>query len=176
MASLGHIAVGMAAGRWAAGGRPTLVVALSMLGLCALSMLPDADVAAFALGIPYSHPWGHRGATHSLLFAAVAGALAALLIRRPRLAPLLIAVIASHALLDALTDGGLGVALLWPFTDRRYFFPLRPIPVAPIGPRFLSERGLLVAATEILYFLPAFAYAVWPRRPRRPAASGPSGT
>lgn len=175
MASLGHLAVGMAAGRQLAPGRPARAIALSMLGLCALSMLPDADVAAFTLGIPYSHPYGHRGASHSLLFAVVAGTLAALLVRRPRLAPLLVAVVASHPLLDALTDGGLGVALLWPFTDRRYFFPFQPIPVAPIGPRFLSERGLAVAATEILYFLPAFAYALWPRR-SRPAATSASGT
>ena len=74
MASLGHIAVGMAAARvsrdaaaphWS-----------SMAWWSALSLLPDADVIGFALGVEYGDPWGHRGATHSLTFAlAVAAAL-----------------------------------------------------------------------------------------------------
>lgn len=33
------------------------------------SVLPDADVLAFSFGIPYEHPLGHRGFTHSILFA-----------------------------------------------------------------------------------------------------------
>ncbi len=40
---------------------------------------------------------------------------------------------ASHGLLDMFTNGGLGVALFWPFTDARYFFPVRMIDVSPIG-------------------------------------------
>ena len=74
------------------------------------------------------------------------------------------AVVASHALLDTLTDGGLGVALLWPFTDARYFAPWRPIPVAPIGSGMFSERGLYVIAVETLLFAPILAYGLWPRR------------
>jgi hypothetical protein len=45
----------------------------------ALAMAPDLDVWAFRLGIPYQAPLGHRGFTHSLAFALVAGATAALL-------------------------------------------------------------------------------------------------
>ncbi|KFB98094.1 putative membrane-bound metal-dependent hydrolase [Trabulsiella guamensis ATCC 49490] len=37
----------------------------------ALSMLPDADVLAFKFGIAYGNIFGHRGFTHSLLFAFV---------------------------------------------------------------------------------------------------------
>ena len=33
------------------------------------SILPDADVIGFALGLPYDSPWGHRGLSHSLCFA-----------------------------------------------------------------------------------------------------------
>ena len=33
----------------------------------------------------------------------------------------------THPLLDALTDGGSGVMLLFPFNDARLFFPWRPI-------------------------------------------------
>ena len=37
----------------------------------ACSILPDADVMGFALGVPYSSLWGHRGLSHSLCFAFV---------------------------------------------------------------------------------------------------------
>ena len=39
--------------------------------------LPDFDVVAFKLGIAYHDAFGHRGFSHSLLFAAILGALAA---------------------------------------------------------------------------------------------------
>src|SRR5215217_3674951 len=48
----------------------------------ALAVLPDLDVIGFRLGIAYSEPLGHRGLTHSLLVAFVAGAIAARMIRR----------------------------------------------------------------------------------------------
>ena len=40
-------------------------------------MLPDADVFGLLVGIPYDSMFGHRGLTHSLLFAAAVGGLAA---------------------------------------------------------------------------------------------------
>lgn len=51
----------------------------------------------------------------------------------------------SHLLLDTLTDGGLGCALLWPFSTERFFAPWTPLPVAPIGRAFLSAEGVRVA-------------------------------
>jgi inner membrane protein len=65
----------------------------------------------------------------------------------------------------------MGVALLWPFTTRRYFLPWQPIPVAPIGAALFSPSGLQVAAAELVLFAPLFLYALWPRRPR-PASWG----
>jgi len=58
------------------------------------------------------------------------------------------AVTASHGLLDALTNGGRGIAFFAPFSDHRYFFPWRPIQVSPIGVGFFSARGLRVLASE----------------------------
>jgi membrane-bound metal-dependent hydrolase YbcI (DUF457 family) len=75
-----------------------------------------------------------------------------------------IIVLASHGLLDTMTDGGLGCALLWPFSLTRYFAPWRPIPVAPIGSDFLSPYGAFVSAIELTLFAPLFVYALWPRR------------
>ena len=69
---------------------------------------------------------------------------------------------ATHGLLDAMTTGGLGVALLAPFNDTRYFFPWRPIAVSPIGVRpFFSARGVLVLANEAKWVgLPALGIAL----------------
>jgi inner membrane protein len=171
MPALGHLAVGLGAAR-AQRAPDRLPAAAWTALLVGLSYLPDADVLAFRFGIPYRAPWGHRGAAHSLGIAVLCGVLLALAGAWARLPALRLglvgaAVVASHGLLDALTDGGLGVALLWPWSDRRFFAPLRPIPVAPIGAGMLSARGLEVVAAECLLFLPVFAYALWPWRRRK---------
>jgi inner membrane protein len=64
---------------------------------------------------------------------------------------------ASHGLLDAMTDGGLGVAFFSPFNNARYFLPWRPIRVSPIGvSRFFTDRGLEVLKSELFWiWLPA---------------------
>jgi len=134
----------------------------------ALSLLPDADVIAFKLGIPYHAPWGHRGATHSFVFClalAVVVAVLARVFRLPAWRTLVVAavVLVSHPLLDTMTDGGLGCALNWPFENTRHFGPWNPIPVAPIGKRFFSAHGLSIALTELLMFSPLVLYALWPR-------------
>jgi inner membrane protein len=175
MASLGHIAVGMAAARLSNDGeRPSWQ---SMAAWSALSMLPDADVLGMALGVPYEHSWGHRGATHSLLFAVAVGGVVGWLAPRfggPRGRTWLIATVvaASHSLLDTLTDGGLGCALLWPFDLTRYFAPWQPIPVSPIGLAFLSPQGAFVAAIELMLFAPLFWFA-WRARATRTTRSTP---
>lgn len=119
------------------------------------AFLPDADVLAFAFGIPYEHWLGHRGFTHSLLFAGLwSGLLTALFFRSHwRIAWLvLFLATASHGLLDAMTDGGRGVAFFAPFDNDRYFLPFRPIRVSPLGiGRFFSERGLEVIFSELLW-------------------------
>lgn len=159
MASILHVAVGLAAGRLHAG-RPKLLPALAF---SALSMLPDADVLMFKLGYAYRHPLGHRGASHSIVFALACGLLALAFTRGAwKTAGLVALVVLSHPLLDALTDGGLGVGLLWPFSTERFFAPWRPIPVAPLGWGFLSPWGLKVALAEALPSLPLVLYALWP--------------
>lgn len=172
MASLGHVFVGMAAARVVEPGAPPRRIAAWMVGMSALSLAPDLDVVSFALGVPYGAPWGHRGATHSPAFAAlvaVAVAGVALVARWParRAAWLFVCafvVVASHGVLDALTDGGKGVAFAWPFGARRYFLPWRPIPVAPIGGAVLGARGRAVMLAECVYFAPFAIGALVPWR------------
>ncbi|MBL8949241.1 MAG: metal-dependent hydrolase, partial [Myxococcaceae bacterium] len=152
----------------------------SALVFAALSMLPDADVVAFALKIPYEHPFGHRGASHSILFAllctAAAWALAKPLKLPPRATALAALVaVGTHPLLDTLTTGGLGCALAWPFSSERFFAPVRPIPVAPIGLGMLSARGLQVVVVELVMFAPLWVYALVPRRGRGELVPGLAG-
>jgi inner membrane protein len=135
----------------------------------AISLLPDADVYGFRMGVPYGAPWGHRGATHSLMFAGLMGFVAFLAARAAKLPVLrstllVAAVVASHGVLDTLTDGGLGCALLWPFSHERFFAPWSPLPVAPIGRGFISMEGLHVALTELGLFAIPFLYGLWPKR------------
>lgn len=136
------------------------------------SMLPDIDGIGFFLGVPYGSFWGHRGFTHSLLFALVIAILCAVWldgqfhIRQFRsqswLAIVFFLAIASHGVLDAMTNGGLGVAFFSPFDRHRYFLPWRPILVSPIrASRFLSPRGLRIMGNEMLWvWCPALIFTV----------------
>ena len=140
-------------------------------------MLPDADVVAFKLGIAYADDFGHRGASHSLFFAAILGAIGAVMhrtfgVRAWIAAAWLFACAASHPLLDALTNGGMGVALWWPWSDARVFAPWRPIAVSPIGTGFFSARGVAVMASELRWiWLPCAAFATAGLALRRRAVS-----
>ena len=172
MASVGHVLIGAAASKAYRTGQTTRWSPITAAVLwSALSLSPDVDVIGFPLGIRYADEWGHRGATHSLAFALAVAALVGLIARALRLpawrtALVAAVVVASHSLLDTMTDGGLGCALLWPFSNERFFAPWRPIPVAPIGPAFISLRGLRIAVTEVLAMSPFLIYALWPRRRR----------
>ena len=170
MAGLGHIAVGMAAAK-VLRREPSVSIgfARAAVVLSALSMAPDLDVIGFAFGIPYEAPLGHRGASHSVVAAIVIGLLCAAIpgwggASRRRVFAIVAATVASHGLLDTLTDGGRGVALLWPFDVARYFAPVRPIPVSPIGAGLLSIRGGYVVLVELVVFAPLWAWSLTQRR------------
>jgi inner membrane protein len=168
MASVGHVLVGMAASRFNRHRRAATWTPFGAAVLWSgLSLLPDLDVVGFRLGVHYEDPWGHRGATHSLVFALGVALIALGVAKAARLpalrtALITLVVVSSHPLLDTLTDGGLGCALLWPFSDERFFAPWTPLPVAPIGRAFLSARGVRVAAVEVMALSPLLAYALWP--------------
>jgi inner membrane protein len=126
-----------------------------------LSMIPDADVLTFYFNIPYEHPLGHRGFTHSVLFAIIAGLFITLLFQRKLkftrngfviVFLYLFLCTFSHGILDAFTSGGKGVGFFIPFENGRYFFGFRPILVSPIGlDNFLSSWGLAVMKSELKF-------------------------
>jgi inner membrane protein len=121
------------------------------------TILPDFDVVTFRMGIPYSHPLGHRGFTHSILFAILwALILMFTLGRKSKLIWFLVIFLStvSHGVLDAMTSGGKGVGFLIPFNNNRFFFPFREIKVSPLGvSKFFSEWGLQVIFSEIKYIM-----------------------
>lgn len=142
------------------------------------SMLPDADVILFRFGATYDTVWSHRGFSHSLGFALFVGLVAALLLRRtvpPALAFAFVACsAASHGLLDMLTNGGHGIAVLWPVSDHRYFFDWRPIQVSPLAPERYALRAAAVARTEALWiWLPAIFFSLALRFSRQRSGAAP---
>lgn len=133
------------------GGRP-------FWALCALlAVLPDADVIAYVFAVPHHSLWAHRGISHSLLVAGLVAALVTVWARRRvplpalRLWVCLALAMASHGVIDTLTVGGEGVALLAPIDATRYLAPWRPMPASPIGLAFFSRRGLWTLEAEMLW-------------------------
>ena len=122
-------------------------------------MLPDVDVIGLRYGVRYGDLLGHRGLTHSLLFACLVALVAVApfwagtsIWERFRIGLCIAIATASHGILDAFANGGLGVAFFAPFDTTRHFFPVTPIQVAPISARsFFSQRGLSVFSSELMW-------------------------
>jgi len=119
------------------------------------AILPDIDVLSFKMGIPYENWLGHRGFTHSIVFAVLWAIVCAYFFgKQNKIIFFTVVFLAtlSHGVLDAMTTGGLGVGFLIPFENSRYFFPFRPIQVSPIGiEKFFSAWGLKVILSEIIW-------------------------
>jgi inner membrane protein len=132
------------------------------------SLLPDLDAIGFRFGVSYASWLGHRGFSHSLFFALLCGAFGVwiapwLKASRFLSGTLIFLAVAGHIALDALTNGGLGVAAFWPFSDARHFFPWRPIKVSPLSLKafFTTQRGLRVIVSELCWvWLPLMLVAL----------------
>lgn len=127
------------------------------------ALLPDVDVFIRSASDPLLAIEHHRGFTHSLVFAAVGGALAATpFLRRPeRVWFFLAATVAwlSHGLLDAATT--YGTQLFWPFSRHRVGLDV----ISIIDPLFtlILLIGLLaaLATRRRLVFAIVIAAAAW---------------
>lgn len=114
-------------------------------GAIVAAVIPDVDsLGHHFLGIQPNSIYGHRGAAHSLFVAIVAGLVAAAFHNWFRARALtagvgIAAAMASHCVLDMMTDSGLPVACVWPLSSARLFADWRPIHSVPI------HRGALVA-------------------------------
>ena len=135
-----------------------------------IAILPDLDVAGRAFGISAESLLGHRGISHSAVIAALLAILSAAAVKLPvqtSLAFLFLSAL-SHGLTDMLTDGGKGIALLWPMSDERLFAPVRPIEVSPILLRGFENGKLpLVLASELIWLIaPSILLAILVRSAR----------
>jgi inner membrane protein len=110
--------------------------------------------------------WWHRGATHSLFVAIAAGWVAAALHRHLRARAMTAGVVvaaamASHGILDMLTDEGVPVAYLWPLSSARLFADWRPLHSSPIQPPHMMAQTIERLGAETLQLiLPMFALAL----------------
>jgi len=134
----------------------------------ACAVLPDIDVIGYYLGVPYGSVLGHRGITHSLVFAALLATLALRFfgdapVRQRRLLWLFFFLATgSHGVLDAMTKGGGGIAFFAPFENSRYALPWKVIEVSPLSVRrFFTARGARILASELAWvWLPAAGFAI----------------
>lgn len=158
MASLfGHGLIGYLFSKTIDKDQAGLLLCLAILS----AILPDVDVISFKLGIPYENWLGHRGFTHSIFFALLWALVCAQLFgktKKKAFFAVIFLATSSHSVLDAMTNGGLGVGFFIPFNNARYFFPCRPIQVSPIGvAKFFSIWGLKVILSELIWIgIPAF--------------------
>jgi inner membrane protein len=160
---LSHAAVPLALGLGL--GIRTVPKPLLLVGVVA-SIIPDLDVLAFKFNIAYSHDLGHRGMTHSVAFALLVALLAIAMSKQLHCSRAIafsfvgISTV-SHGLLDMLTNGGLGIALWWPWSGERFFAAWQVIEVSPLSlSRVFSARGIAVIQSELLWvWLPAVILA-----------------
>ena len=170
-----HAAVPLAVG---GGLGPGLVSRRLLAAGVVVSALPDLDVVTLHWGLPYAAGLGHRGFSHSLLVAALVALVGGSARRALRsgfagAAAFLFIAMASHGALDAFTDGGFGVAFLWPWSLERFFAPApwRVIEVSPIGlAAFLSRAGDVLASEARWVGLPALLLGLGLAVLRRAAA------
>ncbi len=169
-----HMLVGASIGLWFA--KSPRVGRTLFIGACCAA-IPDLDAVGLWLGVPYESALGHRGFSHSLVFAGLLATLIAGTVGRHGLGGTSVKsawayaalATASHGLLDSLTNGGLGVGFLLPFDASRYFMPWQPIEVSPLGIRpFFTARGVAIVISELKWvWLPAGLLAAAARRHRQ---------
>ena len=192
----------MAAGRYLGPDRGARRPWREIAACVALAWLPDADVIGLALGVPDRGLFGHRGLTHTPVFALGVGlAVGAWRWRRERagagaprsprrglragLAAFLL--VASHGVLDGIALDGRGILYLWPFSLERFHLPWRFIPDAPLPWKFFTSSGLSHLALEFCLFLPFTIFALRrraragrptpvPARLRLPTGAAPAGS
>ena len=125
------------------------------------AVLPDISAIFTRFGVSNEALLGHRNFTHSLSFALITGFVAVWLgfrevklFSRSSISLWIFFFIctASHGLLDAMTNGGLGIAFYSPFSGERYFLPWTPVDMPEIKPnQFLGKWGKKVIISELIW-------------------------
>ena len=154
--TLSHAAVAIAAGTvFSSRPAPKHFWAVSI----ACAVIADVDLIPFLCGVPYDHFFGHRGFFHSIFFGLLVSIAATKYVSSVskglpeawvRYFTLFFLLCVSHGLLDALSNGSIGVALFSPIDPTRYFFPWQP--VSMIRTRtFLTTWSLAAIRGELFW-------------------------
>lgn len=165
------------AGAIAISGRPVPWRLILVAGAAAI--IPDIDsLSHHFLGVADNSIYSHRGIAHSLFTALAVGALAAafhrsLQVRYLTAAVVISAAMASHGLLDMMTDGGRPVAYLWPLSSARLFADWRPLHGVEVDRSHFISWSMLRLASEFRQviapmMLAAIAFRAARRLNRRP--------
>jgi len=156
---VGHALGGIAAGVPITGRSRAAIGWLAAIGAAA-----DLDLLVGA----------HRGISHSIGAALLAGLIASLVTRSPRWGAASTAAWGSHVLFDWLgadTWPPLGIPALWPFTEAYYQSPVSIFPSVSrqywLGGRFIYFN-VKALAVELVILLPIVWLAVRVTRPVRP--------
>jgi len=166
---LTHVALPLVAA-WGLG-RSRISPRLAFAGAL-VAVAPDLDIVGRAFAVPHYALLGHRGISHSLLFAAALACLAVPFMpagRRLWSGLFLFAAAASHGLGDMFTHGSKGIMLWWPLTEARFGWQLQPVEASGILGRSIADGSLPgILLSELLWLvLPALLLAVLYRRYRR---------
>jgi inner membrane protein len=123
--------------------------------------LPDVDSLLYYFRVSYSYTLSHRGFFHSPFLGLIISFFLMIVFFRDeplfsgrwfRYFSLFFLVWTSHGFLDALTNGGRGVAFFSPFSSERYFLPWTPIQVSPMRIKsFFTPWGWSVLRSELLW-------------------------
>jgi membrane-bound metal-dependent hydrolase YbcI (DUF457 family) len=155
---LGHALGGIAIG-WAASDRRNLHAAVL---IAAVALAPDLDLLV----------GDHRGISHSIGAAGVAGLLAWAVTRRPRWGLAIGLAWGSHVFLDWLSNDTrppIGVMGLWPITRDYYKAAIEIFP--PVSRRWGDQRfwshNFWAVFVELLVMGPLTLLIVWLLRTRR---------
>ncbi len=133
-----------------------------------LPIVPDLDVFVPNLRGGLS---AHRGITHSLLFALLLSMVVAGIacrhvgVKWRWLTALLFALLASHGLLDAMTNAGARIPFFWPFGNR--YGHWGPLPPSDLAYSFPAPRASPALQAELTWThsMPKTAH---PPRPTSP--------
>lgn len=129
---IGHSILGYGIGKLGSVNNSSKTILLCIV--CVL--IPDIDALGFFMHLRYSSVFGHRGLTHSILFAGLFPLAILFLFYRNnslnkkqkfRLYLLFFIATVSHCAVDGLTSGGKGIAYFFPFYNKRIFLPYHPI-------------------------------------------------
>lgn len=146
------------------------------------SSLPDSDgFWSHFLHVPPASIFAHRGAAHSLFAALCCGLVASVFHKWLRVPALTAGVIigasmASHGILDMMTDMGKPVAYLWPLSSVRLFADWRPIHSGQVHWAHLFIQAFVRLRSELFQLIiPMFVIAIIVRVIRQIVANSASG-